>query len=386
MRFALTLIILLIAGLLIGPLWSGNTGYILISLGQWTIETSIVAAIIILTLLILVLRLLLTGIRRVIRGTSWGMSWFGRRREAKAGDAYTDALEALLQGDYVLASRNINRCYQLGKDQQDALLAAYIAAQLGDLKQAQDWLNKTGRTDDFRLAEMLFSLRADPANASSRITELAGLLKQYPHHPQLVKLAILSYRNLHKYREISDLLPTAAQLNLFSATELAELTEQTYLALMLAAAKLSLPSLRQYWQSLSKEQRATTAIRTAYLQTLIKLEQSTAADKIAARGLKRGQLELADLLQRQLLVAGTELREWLQQQLKQHPDDALLLQALGQMAYLSKDYSLAQRALRKATELAPSQRVWFDLAQTYDALGDTNAALRAYREGLQHSS
>lgn len=63
MRFALTLIILLIAGLLIGPLWSGNTGYILISLGQWTIETSIVAAVIILTLLILVLRLLLAGIR-----------------------------------------------------------------------------------------------------------------------------------------------------------------------------------------------------------------------------------------------------------------------------------------------------------------------------------
>ena len=140
------------------------------------------------------------------------------------------------------------------------------------------------------------------------------------------------------------------------------------------------PALAAFWKSLSRDERRTASIRHAYLSVLKTYQLVEAADKIAARGLKRGDLKLAQLLDKQLLVAGIELRDFLQQQLKQHPEDGLLLQAMGQIAIATKEWALAERALRRASELVPSRRVWLDLAKVYSAQGNSQAALAAYEK------
>lgn len=383
MKTALVLVVLLIAGLLIGPLWSGNTGYVLISIGNYTIETSVVAALILIVIATIILRALLGFIARLIRGTKWGIRWFGVRKQNKAEAAFNQALVALNHGDFTASSRAANRAWQLRKQPNDALLAAFSAQQIGDFKQAREWLTHSGQSADLALAELLFALREHPDNMAQRMTQVKSLLTAYPRHPELLRLAIQGYRQAHQYRDIVGLLALAEQLNLFTATELEHLTETSYYQVMLEAGRSSASALQEYWQALSREQRRSRPIRRAYLRALMTFDQSAAADKVAARALKRGDLDIAFLLDKQLLVAGPELRDFVQDGLKKKPDDAFLLQALGQLALLTKDYALAQRALRRAADLAPSQRVLFDLAKTYDELGDTANALKCYREGLR---
>jgi HemY protein len=382
---AIFLVVLLIAGLLVGPLWSGNTGYILVAFGEWSIETSIVAGVIVLTIVLIILRVIYQFFARLISGTRWGMQWFSLRRRSKAEREYQAALVSLLSQDFALAARHIERAYQLRKLHSDALLAVYINQQAGDLEKAQQWLAKTSETDDLALASLLLTLRQDPDLASNHLSELKALLERYPNHPELIRVAVESYRRLHRYESLAALLPRAKKLKVFSATELQELTEQAYYELMLAQGRLGSATLQEFWQNLSRDQRKTIGIRHAYIRVLIHFDLHSAADKVIARGLKRGELSLAVLLDKQLLVAGTELREFVQQGLKRTPDNAMMLQALGQIALLTKEYPLAQRALRRAADLAPSQRVLFDLAKTYEALGDTKAALKAYQDGLRLS-
>src|SRR5690554_7808314 len=105
MKTALVIVVLFIAGLLLGPLWSGNTGYVLISVGQWTIETSVVAALVMLVITIVILRALITFVARIVRGTKWGVRWFGNRRVQKAENAFHEALLAINDGDYHTGSR-----------------------------------------------------------------------------------------------------------------------------------------------------------------------------------------------------------------------------------------------------------------------------------------
>ncbi len=380
---AIVLVVLLIAGLIIGPLWSGNTGYVLVSFGEWSIETSIVAGVIVLTLVVIFLRVLLRFIGRIIRGTRWGMQWFGLRRRNKAEREYQAALVALLSHDYDVASQHIQRAYQLRKSNSDALLAVYAAQQAGNLEQAQEWLSKTAEIDDLALASLLLTLRQNPDLASNHLTELQALLERYPNHPELIRVGIESYRNLHRFDDLAALLPKAKQLAVVNATELEAMTEQAYYELMLAQGRMSSAALKEFWQGLSRDMRKSRAVRHAYIRVLITFDQKSAADKVIARGLKRGDLDLAILLDKQLLVAEPELREFIQQGLKRKPDDALLLQALGQLALTTGDHSLAQRALRRAADLAPSQRVFFDLAKTYEAMGDTQNSLKAYQDGLR---
>lgn len=383
MKTAVVIVILLIAGLLVGPLWSGNTGYLLISVGQWTIETSLVAALILLVITLLVCRVIVRFLARLVRGTKWGVRWFGNRRQQKAEAAFHEALVALNDGDYTGSSRAANRAWQLRKQPNDALLAAYAAQHIGDLKQAREWLTHSGKTADLAVSEMLYALRDNPDSISSRLTDLKALLRDYPRHPELVRESVLGYQRLHRYRDLVALLPTARQLKLFSETQFAAIEEETYYALMLEVGRSSAAKLQDYWQSLRREERRDAVIRRAYLRALVTFQHNSAADKVAARALKRGELDIADLLEKNLLVAGPELRDIVQDGLKKNPDDAFLLQAMGQMALATKDYALAQRALRRAAELAPSQRVWLDLARTYDALGDTANTLQCYREAMR---
>ncbi|HET8816316.1 MAG TPA: heme biosynthesis HemY N-terminal domain-containing protein, partial [Pseudidiomarina sp.] len=108
MKKGIALVIVLIAGLILGPLWAGNTGYVLISALGWTIELSLVAAIILLLLAVIIIRAVWRFLARIVRGTKWGMRWFGQRRETKAANAYQEGLNHLLSGDYRAASAAFN--------------------------------------------------------------------------------------------------------------------------------------------------------------------------------------------------------------------------------------------------------------------------------------
>jgi len=191
MKTALVVIVLFIAGLLLGPLWSGNTGYVLISVGSYTVETSVVAALILLVIAVIILRAVFAFIARLIRGTKWGVRWFGNRRQQKAEAAFHDALVSLNHGDYAGSSRAANRAWQLRKQPNDALLAAYAAQQVGDVKQAREWLTHTDQNAELAVAEMIFALRENPESIESRLTQLRALLKDYPRHPELLRQAII---------------------------------------------------------------------------------------------------------------------------------------------------------------------------------------------------
>lgn len=380
MKTAITIIVLVIAGLLVGPLWSGNTGYVLIAVGNYTIETSLVASLILLVVVLLILRVILRFIGRLIRGTEWGIKWFGQRREVKAEQAFREALIQLNHGDYDASSRAINRAWQLRKLPTDALLAAYAAQRVGDIKQAREWLTRSHQTNELPLTEMILALRESSDAVERRWPELKALLADYPYHPSLLRYAILGMRSMQRYHDLADLLPRAAKQQLFSPQEFAALQEEVQFNLMLEAGRLGASSLQDYWQGLSRDQRRDAVIRRAYLRALKTFDATAAADKVAARALKRGELDIAYLLEHNLLVPGPELRNLIQEKLKQHPDDPVLLHALGQLALQTNDLTLAQRALRKAAEQQPSRQLLLDLAVTYDKLGDTANALRCYRE------
>lgn len=384
MRTAITIIVLLIAGLLVGPLWSGNTGYVLVAVGNYTIETSLVAALILLVVALLILGVVGRFLGRLIRGTRWGVKWFGRRRDLKAEQAQNEALMHLNHGDYRASSRAITRAWQLRHLPSDALLAAYTTQQQGDIKQAREWLTRSQQADQMALTEMIFALQESSDTVERRWPELKALLHEYPQHPSLLRHAIEGMRASRRYHDLAELLPRAEKQQLFSAAEWDLLQEEVHFNLMLDAGRLGASLLQDYWQGLSRDQRRNPVIRRAYLRALKTFDATVAADKVAARALKRGELDIAYLLEHQLLVAGPELRHIVQEQLKQRPDDAFLLHALGLMAIEANDFTLAQRALRKAVEQQPSRQLLFDLAMVYDKLGDTANALTCYREGLRH--
>jgi predicted TPR repeat methyltransferase len=81
-------------------------------------------------------------------------------------------------------------------------------------------------------------------------------------------------------------------------------------------------------------------------------------------------------------MAGNDRAEKILGMLAKSPDDPFLLYALA-MEKKKSDTGEALRLLRRVTQLDPSQcYAYFQLGQTHELEGDTEAAKGAYREGI----
>ena len=74
--------------------------------------------------------------------------------------------------------------------------------------------------------------------------------------------------------------------------------------------------------------------------------------------------------------------EFVQEKLKQNPDDKDYLYAFALIAIDNQDYSLAQRALKKLIDIQPNDKAYRLLGDAYYALGDSQLAANAYKQAL----
>jgi len=202
MKYAWILLAVLIAGLLVGPYWSGSTGYVLIAIGNWTIETSIVAALVMLVVLGIVLRAVLRTLLLVVRKTKWGLRWFGERKHNKAQQAFEQGAQLLVNGDPSAASQAFGSSWGLVKQPLTATFAAYAAQQAGEISLARDWLQKINNPANFQVADTILSLRANPELARQKVELLQRLTTTHPDNVPLLKVALQAYQQLHRWNDI----------------------------------------------------------------------------------------------------------------------------------------------------------------------------------------
>ncbi|MGL5975072.1 MAG: heme biosynthesis HemY N-terminal domain-containing protein, partial [Aeromonas sobria] len=150
------LVAVMVAGLIFGPQASGNKGYVLIALGNYTIESSVTSAVILAVLfygaLLLIEWLLgrVFGLRRKTQG------WYGSRRRRKANQQTVAATLAMAEGHYSQAEKLMIK----GASNSDTPLLNYLSA----AKAAQ------ARGDDARRDQYLQKAQEENPKAELALT------------------------------------------------------------------------------------------------------------------------------------------------------------------------------------------------------------------------
>ena len=127
------LFILLIAGVVLGPMIAGHQGYVLIQTDNWNIETSVTGLVIILIISLLVILAVEWLLRRVLHTGARTRGWFTGRKRRRAQRHTQSALMKLAEGDH----RQVEKLLSKDADHADVpvanyLLAAEAAQQRGD--------------------------------------------------------------------------------------------------------------------------------------------------------------------------------------------------------------------------------------------------------------
>lgn len=384
----LLLFLILIAGVVIGPIVAGHQGYVLIQTDNYDIQTSVTGLVIMLVLFFLAFLAVEWVLRRIFRTGARTRGWFLGRKRTRARKQTKAALLKLAEGDYLqvekLLTRNADHAEQ---PVVNYLLAAEAAQQRGDEFRTKQYLERAAEVADTdQLPVDITRVRIQLARNEDHAARhgVDKLLEVAPRHPEVLRLAEQAFLRTHAYSALLDILPAMRKINLYPEARLLDLQQQAYIGLMnQAMADGGSEGLKSWWNNQSRKVRHEIPLQVAMAEHLIECDDHDTAQKIILDGLKRQYDERLILLMPRLKAGNPEqLEKVLHQYTKQHGTTPLLSSTLGQLLMKHGEWQQASDAFRTALELRPDAYDYAWRADALERLHLPDEAAQMRREGL----
>ncbi|TPG04255.1 heme biosynthesis protein HemY [Rhodanobacter glycinis] len=352
-----------------------DPGYVLLRLRGWQVETTVVAAL----LILLLAWALLTVLWRLLR---WPFGAFSRRHRRVSQQRLGEGLVALIEGRHGDAERDLNRASRLDSLRGPALLAsAEAASRRGEHGRALEALNQAAHSAP-QAARVLRArvLRRDgkPAEALALLVPESDKGTLTPGGWRELALAALANGDIRRARDALDPLQKSGALG---SRAYAVLEAQVLTATINAAADGA--SLNMLWSQLPKVQRRVPAVIDAYARRAASFGLTLPAMDEVESALRREWSPL--LIETYGTLAGDDVEARLRRAegwLDARPNDANLLLTLGRMCVRLKLWGKARQHLERSLALAPGAAAWEALGDTFAGQGDAEQAQRCYRNAL----
>ncbi|WJY15356.1 protoheme IX biogenesis protein HemY [Pectobacteriaceae bacterium CE90] len=384
----LLLFIVLIAGIVVGPMMAGHQGYVLIQTDNYNVETSVTGLVIMLVLFLLAFLIIEWLLRRIFRTGSRTHGWFIGRKSSRARKQTKAALLKLAEGDYLQVEKLLMR----NADHADQpvvnyLLAAEAAQQRGDDFRTKQYLERAAEiADTNQLPVDITRVRIQLARNEDHAARhgIDHLLEVAPRHPEVLRLAEQAFLRTGAYSALLDILPAMRKIQLHDEQQLQDLQQRSTIGLMnQAMSEGGSEGLRQWWKNQSRKTRQELTLQIAMAEHLIQCDDPDTAQQIIVDGLKRQYDERLILLMPRIKAGNPDqLEKILRQLLKQHGATPLLHSTLGQLLMKHGEWQQAVDAFRAALEIRPDAYDYAWCADALDRLHLPDEATRMRREGL----
>ncbi|MDC9605475.1 protoheme IX biogenesis protein HemY [Xenorhabdus griffiniae] len=383
------LFIILIVGIVVGPLMSGHQGYVLIQTDKLNITTSITGLVIIFLLLQFLLIFIGWGYRRLKRTSTFTHSWiFGGYKRHRAHSQTKQALLKFAEGDF----KQVERLMARNADHAELpvvnyLLAAEAAQRRGDYFRTNQYIEQAAEVaDKDQLPVDITRIRVQLAQGETHAAH-AGvdkLLNYAPRHPEVLRLAEQAYTLAGAYQSLIDILPSMLKANLHSEEEILKLRQQAYIGLMnQVMAEKSSTGLKIWWKDQSRKIRHDIVLQVAMAEHLIECNDHETAQQIILDGLKQQYDERLLLLIPHLKASDSDaIQKALSHLLKQHGATPLLNSTLGQVALHHGEWANAESAFKAALAQRPDAHDYAWLADALDRLQKREEATQTRNKGF----
>lgn len=387
MKFLLWLLALFAAAVAL-TVAAHNPGYVQFVYPPYRVEMSLtlfaLAALVLFVAAYLAVRLFAV----VLRLPSRVRSYREESAQSKGRAAMMEALTAFFEGRYATAERAAVRAMELGdKSSLNHIIAARSAHELREFSKRDAYLSsaesKAVGEDTMRLmAKTEFMLdQKQPQSALNSLKEL-----NESGHRKHVGALQLELKAQQLARNWDGVLHVLAQLEKRSAIDAAvavQLRQQAWLE-KLGAQTNDLAALQGTWKNLPDDLKRRSKIAASAASSFIKLKDCKNARQVLTDSLNaQWDSELVTLFgdcQGINLVGQIEQAE---QWLKQHPDDAGLLLALGKLCLHQGLWGKAQSYLDASNSLAPSRAAYTALAQLAEKMLKPDDAFKYYQQAME---
>lgn len=360
MKRLFILLLIFFAAVAISPLLINEKGYILIAMGDITIESTVVTAAIMLFLTFIALLLSL----KVFKGslnfglTTWNKIAFANRRRALKN--LKQGLSAYVLEDYAQAEQLLVKAAEPAQFEQMSYLMAAAAAE----KQAlpantkhylkladsySDTVKNSGLEAVIVKAKLLLAQELYP-QARKLIDEYH---KHIGHDARLLSLEIDLCIIEQRYQAAVDYLNSARkQKNITAETITAWEKLSFYGAFNQLITDKDNKALTDYWQKLPRKIKQIESALFSYCRVLAEQNIIEPINRLLLPALKKdASVEFLHQLRVLPISKPDELIHAVQKQLHQHPQSSKWLSCLGHLAYHGKQWAMSEKAFNSLFNL-----------------------------------
>lgn len=363
--------IALLLGGLVGTLVVLDPGYVLISYADVAVETSLWFALVALLGIYCVVRLLSFVFFRAARSGGKVGSWLRGRKGRSARVQTQQGLLLMMQGEWAQARKLLSSAAsRVEAPLLNYLSAARAAQELGDLDGRDQLLREAAAAaPDAKLTIGLTQaeLQQSASQWEQCLATLLRLRKEAPRHQLALRMLAQCYQSLGDWQALIEMLPEAKKQKVFTEAEYQQLLIESWIHRFDNTSN----SPEQIWEAVPKDLKRDARVVSAYcaaeknhgdvgralpiLRAAIRQEWS--GELVQVFGELRGEDP-----KEQLVVA----ESWL----KERPNDADLLLALGRISMMNEEWAKAREYLEASLRLARSPQVYAELGRLCSAMGD----------------
>jgi HemY protein len=369
-----------------------NPGYVLMGVGHWSLETSLLVFLAVLTIGFILLYFLFRLLGTLIRMP-------GKMKSQRKNIKFNRSQEALISGLVDSAEGNwekaekvlIKHASNSGAPLLHYLTAARAAQSRGAIEKRDEYLRKAteqaGETDiAVGLTQAELSLSSNQFDqALETLTKLQSIDSS---HASVLKLLHKTYHRVGDWEGMRQLIPSLHQNKILLEAEVKLLESETYSQLLKKASDKKDPiKIQQLWADIPEHIQSSQGMLVIYFAAMIEAKSGAQVEEEIARSLTQkwdetllvifGNVASKDYI-KQLQTA----EQWL----SIYANHAILLRVLGKISMKCQQMEKAEQYLTKSVGIEPTVAAYQLLGDVLIQKGDILKASENYKKGLELAS
>ncbi|NVK57016.1 MAG: heme biosynthesis protein [Alteromonadaceae bacterium] len=385
--YLLILVAVCLIAMIAAPSLVGDKGYVLIQMGNFIIETSVVALGIMLFVAVVAWIIISILVGRTVKLTKRSGGWFGSRSRRKQQRAFYRSIQALAEGDWDSATKAAEQTESGNFDGVNFLVAAQAAVARDRQDTAVRKLNEAAEFNHSALAARVTLARMALADnkPEKALKELGNLDEKQQKAAPAVRLRVQALAASNHWAQLEQELSNHKKT---LGNDYAVWSKQIAKGrLAEVASKQGAIQLKLFWDELPRKQRNDIGYQAAYAEQLLAQGMHQEAQTVLLSWQKRGPIpELLPLFKSLRLPNPAPTVQALEKWIKADEENAELYSVLGYVAYHAGDLLLADKALQKAMKLQPTQEGWLLLAELNEKANNHESALAYYKQGVVNAN
>ena len=388
MKLLLLSLSALVIAVIVGSVAGSDTGYVVMTISGWTIQTSATLFIIILFLSFILVYFSIRGVVRFWQIPHDIKIWRQHRGQRRAEKYLTQGLIHMTEGRWKQAEHDFCKAAPYSRAPYvNYLCAARAAQELHAVDRRDDYLRLAYQNNpDASIAVGITQaeLQLNQKQTEQALATLKHLQNKQPDQSQVKQLLLDTYTELNDWKSVLKLIPSVEKIGIYSYEQIQAKQLEAYAGLLNDAGKLKAPeSLNTLWQNIPRKLKQHFYLIEVYVNERLKYED-TADCEILLRGALKRQWDAMLIRLYGLVVASDSNKQLLiaESYLQNHARDPVLLLTLGRLCRRNKLWGKARAYLQESIDVQANPEAYYEFAQLHEHEGNKEQAAFCYQKGL----